>query len=93
MTDKSEMPIPLMTDPRKIQADIEAKRLNPPHKSQLSRARMKLDLLLCLQRRKRWMQMNQPGQRRSFIYVSCDASPIGGKEFFIALEDQARSPG
>lgn len=69
---------------------FKEKRKHIPHKTQLSRARIKLDMLLMLLRQAQWSEMcpsvsSEPG---CFLFLSCDASPLGGKEFFLAIEDR-----
>ena len=54
-----------------------------PHKTQLSRSRVKLDLLLMVLR-----QSEFSGGVPTFNYISADASPQGSLEFYVILEDR-----
>ena len=68
---------------RKVYNHVKSKEIGIPHKTQLSRARVKLDLLL--------MRLRQCEFSRgvpTFIYLSADASPQGGLEYYIVLEDK-----
>lgn len=72
-----------VTTPRKVYNQIKSKEIGIPHKTQLSRGRVKLDLLL--------MHLRQCEFSRgvpTFIYLSADASPQGGLEYYIVLEDK-----
>jgi len=62
------------------------KSLAVPHKTQLSRGRLKLDILLALERQRCWAQAQV--QEGHFVYLSCDSSPQGSLEFFVAVEDR-----
>ena len=55
-----------------------------PHKTQLSRSRVKLDMLLMHLRQSEFGNSGVP----CFIYLSSDASPQGSLEFYITLEDK-----
>ena len=68
---------------RQIYAEIKTKTIGVPHKTQLSRARVKLDMLLM-----RMRQQEFACGFEHFIYLSADASPQGSLEYFVVLEDR-----
>lgn len=70
---------------RQIFEQIKSKQLAVPHKTQLSRARLKLDILIMLERQKCWANLDCEGY---FVYLSGDASPQGSLEYFVVLEDR-----
>ena len=67
-----------------VQQSIKQGSTRVPHKTQLSRARIKLDMLLML------IRQDMLASSGEFLFLSADASPIGGKEYFLVIEDKVR---
>ena len=69
---------------RRVYQEIKDKELAVPHKTQLSRARIKLDMMLMN------LRQSEFAGEEWFIYLSADASPQGSLEFYVVLEDKIR---
>ena len=71
---------------------IKQKDLAIPHKSQLSKSRIKLDMVLMCLRQLEWNigcgDSDCPDSSGWFVYLSADASPQGSLEYFLVLEDR-----
>ena len=77
---------------RKLKDDIEQKRFAAPHPTQLSRARLKLDMLLMKLRQQEWARCFRKGRcgedSGQFVLLSADASPQAGTELLMIVEDR-----
>ena len=67
---------------------IKSKEVPVPHKTQLSRCRVKLDMLLMQMRQQEWSGTFAGATSDFFVYLSADASPQGSLEYFLVLEDR-----
>ena len=68
------------------------KTIAVPSATQLSHARLKMDCLLMETRRTQWVSNQQAGSR-VFVILSSDASPQGGLQYFVTVEDRCVNPG
>ena len=76
----------------KLKERMAQKTYAVPSDTQLSHARFKLDCLLMHCRRSHWAEF-QRSQTQVWIVLSSDASPQGGLEYFVTLEDRFKHPG
>ena len=65
---------------RNFQAQIAKKELAVPHPTQLSRARVKLDMLMMKLKQQQWASARRNCDTGFFIMLSVDASPIQGTD-------------
>ena len=61
---------------------FDSSQLHLPSDSSLSRARLKVDILLCL-----WHHAQVTDPSAFFVYLSSDSSPQGGYELLMTLQD------
>lgn len=66
---------------------FDNKALHLLSEASLSRARLKMDVLLCLEQQKKLFDPKQ-----FFIWLSADSSPQGGYELLMTLQDVCKSP-
>ena len=72
-----------------LRARVEGKDFAVPAPTQISHARLKLDVLLMQLRREQWRSL---GRGRVWITLSSDSSPQG-LDFMVTVEDRIQRPG
>lgn len=70
-----------------LQRKLKAKEIQVPQKTQLSHARLKLDLLLMEMKREVWAE-----SKNVWVMLSSDSSPQG-LDFMVTVEDRILNPG
>ena len=70
---------------------IKQRTMQIPAATQLSHARLRLDLLLMQLRKSEWRRLQQSSEK-IFVCLSADSSPQG-LDFLVTIEDRIRNPG